>query len=289
MIEKLLYATNFRESTFNIVETLLDLRKIGLKEVVLLYVIEREKVAFVPYGGYLKDEEERLKEIAHIHFEEWKKKLLELGINCKEYIDVGIPTARILRLAEKEGVQLIVIGRRRRFKIKLLLEKLYGGNITTNLLQRSKVPVFVVDKDAEFFRKEKEKFIAKTLFDQVLLATDWSLPAQRAFKYLLNFKDLISKIHIVNVLYERSNGKALRELENKLEETCNFYMKEGIVAEPHVYAGETAEKIIMAAEECHATSITMGTTRRSTFKDILLGNTSRQLVEHTDTPVLIVP
>ena len=289
MIEKLLYATNFRESTFNIVETLLDLRKIGLKEVVLLYVIEREKVAFVPYGGYLKDEEERLKEIAHIHFEEWKKKLLELGINCKEYIDVGIPTARILRLAEKEGVQLIVIGRRRRFKIKLLLEKLYGGNITTNLLQRSKVPVFVVDKDAEFFRKEKEKFIAKTLFDQVLLATDWSLPAQRAFKYLLNFKDLISKIHIVNVLYERTNGKALRELENKLEETCNFYMKEGIVAEPHVYAGETAEKIIMAAEECHATSITVGTTRRSTFKDILLGNTSRQLVEHTDTPVLIVP
>ncbi len=289
MIEKLLYATNFRESTFNIVETLLDLRKIGLKEVVLLYVIEREKVAFVPYGGYLKDEEERLKEIAHIHFEEWKKKLLELGINCKEYIDVGIPTARILRLAEKEGVQLIVIGRRRRFKIKLLLEKLYGGNITTNLLQRSKVPVFVVDKDAEFFRKEKEKFIAKTLFDQVLLATDWSLPAQRAFKYLLNFKDLISKIHIVNVLYERTNGKALRELENKLEETCNFYMKEGIVAEPHVYAGETVEKIIMAAEECHATSITMGTTRRSTFKDILLGNTSRQLVEHTDTPVLIVP
>ncbi|MDL1972573.1 MAG: universal stress protein [Deltaproteobacteria bacterium] len=289
MIEKLLYATNFKESTFNIVETLLDLRKVGLKEVVLLHVIEREKVAFVPYGGYLKDEEERLKEIAYIHFGEWKRRLLELGINCKGYIDVGIPTAKILRLAEKEGVQLIVIGRRRRFKIKLLLEKLYGGNITTNLLQRSKVPVFVVDKDAEIFRKEKEKFIAKSLFDQVLLATDWSPPAQRAFKYLLNFKDLIRKIHVVNVLYERLNGKALRDLENRLEEACNFYIKEGIEAEPHVYAGETAEKIIMAAEECHATSIAMGTTRKSTFKDVLLGSTSRQIVEQADTPALIVP
>lgn len=289
MIKKLLYATNFKESTFNVIETLLDLKSVGLKEVVLLHVIEREKVAFVPYGGYLKDEEERLRKIAYIHFEEWKRRLLGSGIDCKEYVKVGIPIAKILRLAEEENVQLIVVGRKKRPRIRLLLEKLYDGNINTNLLQRSRVPVFVVDKEVEAFRREKEEVIIKGLFDQVLLATDWSPPAQRAFQYLLNFKNLIGKIHVVNVVYENLNGAALRDLEHRLEVACSFYAKEGIGAEPHVYAGETAEKIIMAAEECHATSIAMGTTRKHTFKDILAGSPSRRVAERAEMPTLIVP
>ncbi len=44
-------------------ETVLDLKNAGLKEMVLTYILPREEVSFVPYGGYLK-EEERLKETA---------------------------------------------------------------------------------------------------------------------------------------------------------------------------------------------------------------------------------
>ena len=60
-IRKILFATRFRELSFDALRALLEFKEAGLEEIVLLHVIEREKVGFVPYGGYLKEEEERLK------------------------------------------------------------------------------------------------------------------------------------------------------------------------------------------------------------------------------------
>jgi len=37
-------------------EAVLELQKAGLKEIILASVIPREDVAFVPNGGYLRDE-----------------------------------------------------------------------------------------------------------------------------------------------------------------------------------------------------------------------------------------
>ena len=59
-IEKILFPTKFREFASPL-ESLLVLKEVGIKEVVLYYVIPREDVGFVPYGGYLKEEEERLR------------------------------------------------------------------------------------------------------------------------------------------------------------------------------------------------------------------------------------
>ena len=56
-IEKILFPTKFRELAFDSLESLLVLKEVGLKEVVLYYVIPREEISFVPYGGYLKQEE----------------------------------------------------------------------------------------------------------------------------------------------------------------------------------------------------------------------------------------
>ncbi|MGD8543215.1 MAG: universal stress protein, partial [Desulfobacteraceae bacterium] len=58
-IEKVLFHTRFRDLAFNALEVLLELKPAGLQEVVLTYVIPREEVAFVPYGGYLKDAAEQ--------------------------------------------------------------------------------------------------------------------------------------------------------------------------------------------------------------------------------------
>ena len=65
-IEKVIFHTRFRDLAFNALEAILELKKAGLKEVVLTYVIPREEVAFVPYGGYLKDEAEQLEEVARL-------------------------------------------------------------------------------------------------------------------------------------------------------------------------------------------------------------------------------
>jgi len=70
--EKILFHTRFREMALSALEALLDLTKVGLKEVVLVHVIPREKVAFVPYGGYMKEKETHIKKKARDRFEKWQ-------------------------------------------------------------------------------------------------------------------------------------------------------------------------------------------------------------------------
>ncbi|MDO9462474.1 MAG: universal stress protein, partial [Deltaproteobacteria bacterium] len=63
-IKKLLFVTDFEELWFDALQSLMDLRKVGLSHVVFLQVIEREKVAMHRGTGYLKSEELKLKEMA---------------------------------------------------------------------------------------------------------------------------------------------------------------------------------------------------------------------------------
>jgi len=112
--EKVLFPTKFRELAFNSLESLLELKKIGLKEVVLTYVIPRDEVAFVPFGGYMKDEEERLREEARIRFEDWQEAMSKHGLDSKIIIKVGNPIPKIISIAEEEKVDLIIAGRKKR-------------------------------------------------------------------------------------------------------------------------------------------------------------------------------
>ena len=100
-IERLLFPTKFGELDLNSLESLFMLKDAGLKEVILYYVIPREEVGFVPYGGYLKEEEERIREEVRIRFEDWQKSLSAKEINSRIIIEVGEPVPNILNIAEK--------------------------------------------------------------------------------------------------------------------------------------------------------------------------------------------
>ena len=97
-IRKMLFATKFKELTFEALESLLDLRAVGLDHVVFLYVVERDKVAMHRGIGYQKSEEVKLKEVAHIHFIDWAEYLFEQGMEVGVHIVVGTlvqPAARL--------------------------------------------------------------------------------------------------------------------------------------------------------------------------------------------------
>ena len=62
------------------------------------------------------------------------------GIACETVVQHGPPAETLIKLAEKYGVQQIVIGRRGQSGIKTLL----FGSVAGNLVQTSPVPVVVV-------------------------------------------------------------------------------------------------------------------------------------------------
>lgn len=90
-IQKILFASHFREMASNSLETLFVLKKTGLNLIVLCHIIPREEAGFVPFGGYLKKEADELKEEALIKFEDWQKAITRAGIESRIVIEVGDP------------------------------------------------------------------------------------------------------------------------------------------------------------------------------------------------------
>ena len=137
--ESLLFHTRFRELAFNSLKSVLELKAVGLKKVVLTHVIPREDVGFVPYGGTLKEDLNRTREAARLKFNDWIKTLNDPQVTFRQRIEVGSVNAKILELAGEEQVDLIIVGRKQR----TALEKIYVGTHILDILRRSTVPVLM--------------------------------------------------------------------------------------------------------------------------------------------------
>jgi len=189
-IQKMLFVTKFEELGFDALQSLLSLRKASLNHVVFVNVIERDRVAMRRGAGYLKEEEIRLRETANIRFIDWAEDLFEQGMEVGVYIVVGNLVSEVIKAAQKEETDLIVIGRSH----KGVLEHLYSGSDITELLRRAETPVLV-------YKQLSETAIAiEKPFERPLLAIDWSPASLNAVEYLKSLKDVIQELDIIHVV-----------------------------------------------------------------------------------------
>ena len=274
-IKKLLFVTDFEQLWFDALQSLMDLRKAGLEHVIFLHVIKREKVAFVPYGGYLKGEEAKLREMANIRFIDWAEDLFEAGMECGAYILVGNLVPKVLSVANEEKADLIVTGA-------------HKSTETIEILRRTSIPILVHKYDI----KKNER-----PFERPILVTDWSSPCERAIDYLIALKDILKNVVVVHVIPEKSikglNRTEIQKIERKnkkrLEEVCNTLSTEGISSECHLYMGEVVEQIKNAISEHNVSMVVAGTTGKGAWRARWLGSVSHELVQDSELPILLVP
>lgn len=294
-LTKILFATKFRELAFDALESLFDLKAAGLKEIILAYIIPREEVAFVPYGGYMKDEEERLREQARIRFEDWQEALSKAGLNSKIRIEVGEPIPKLVKIAEKEKVDLIVAGRKKR----TTLEKVYIGSHTLDLLRRSMTIPILISKYMVYYDREGESVrrINEHPFKKPLLATDWSKPSANALDFIISLRGAVDKVdvaHVIGVKISKSLDKSElnrieRESKERLDKYCATLKKAGIEAEAHLTAGRTAPEIMRLSRDLDSTMIVQGTTGKDRVKEFFVGSVSHRIAEVSELPTLLVP
>jgi len=285
-IEKLLFVTKFEELGFDAVRSLLSLTRADLNHVVFINVIERDRFA-MSRVGYRKDEEIRLREAANIRFIDWSENLFEQGLEVGVYIVVGTLVSEVIKAAQKEETDLIVIGRSH----KGMLEHLYSGSDVTELLRRAATPVLL-------YKHLSETSISiEKPFDRPLLAIDWSPASLRAVEYLKGLGDVVSEIGVVHVASEKDlKGtsameiqKTRKETRQKLEEICTLFETEGIDARAHVYIGDPDDEIEKAARDCQATMIVLGSSAKSAWVEKWLGSTPRKYAEESIYPTLLIP
>jgi len=286
-IKKLLFVTKFDVLGFDALKSLLDLRKAALEHIVFVNVIERERVAMRRGTGYHKSEEIRLREAANIRFIDWAEDLFEQGMEVGVYIVVGNLVPQVMKAAQKEEADLIVIGR----SPKKVLEQLYEGSDVIELLHRAAIPVLVYKQLTE------DPTDLELPFKRPLLATDWSPASLRSVDYLKELGSVIEEANVIHVVSEKDLvgsssldvQKTRKAVRGRLEELCDVLEAQGIRARARVYVGNAEEEIEKAARECQSTMIVLGSSARQRWMERWLGSVPRAIAEKSIYPTLLIP
>jgi nucleotide-binding universal stress UspA family protein len=292
--ETVLFHTRFRELAFNSLKAILELKAAGLKKVILAHVIPREEVAFVPYGGMLKEDVQRIREEARVRFDDWIQTVGDPQLEFKQRIEVGATNADLLDIGQAEKADLIVVGRKKRS----LLERVYVGTHVLDLLRRSPIPVLMGKYMVEY--ESRGESLTRTnghIWKRPLLASDWSDPSKRALDATLALKGLVDKILVTHVLGSRRLNNleqpAIQRLEaesrKRLNECCQLIEAAGIPGESHLAMGRTVEEVIELSREHEATMIVLGRTGKDWLHEYWLGGVSHQIAELSELPVLLIP
>jgi nucleotide-binding universal stress UspA family protein len=249
-IAKLLYVTDKENSNFSEVERLMALRRLGLEEVIFLDATGTEA---------------------------WRERVSEYGLKSKALAGQGPVLSRILDAARQEEPSLIAanLNRRRR--------KVLRGSLIKKLLRYSPVPVILLNQETH-----PSGPLEKGMFQHVIYATDWSPVSETVLKYLLNLKEIIEMLEIVNVIHKKLSVRELRSLKQRITQTRRIFLDGGIDAEAHIYAGKPHEEILLAATDYDATAIVMGTSCKSPMQEIMRRSCSYRVAEKADIPVLFI-
>ena len=292
-VERILFPTKFRELSFNSLEQLFPLKDAGLKEIILCHVISRENVGFVPYGGYLKEEEDRLREEAMIRFEDWQKSIDKMGISSRAVIRVGEVIPQILHAADEENADLIVVGKK-----KKTIDHPFAGSHTLEIVTRSKIPSLVSKYMVSYeIDGEHHEKLNNRIFERPMLVTDWSEPSRRAMDFLKSIREVVEEaliFHDIDVekVYRKQTGD-LSQIKKvsmeKLDTFCEDLCREGTACQTHLGAGKILDEILRISRDRQASMIILGTSGKGWLSEFIHGSVSHEVVKLSELPSLLVP
>lgn len=147
MFNKILMPTDGSKSAEKAGEHAISISNVSGGEIIVLYVIDTSYLRAIPQKELRDQVENQLSNEGKEAVDKFKKRLEESQCegHCKNVslitmIKHGKPADVILKTIEKEGVDLVTIGK----SGKHGLERFFQGNTTERVVRGAKVPVHVV-------------------------------------------------------------------------------------------------------------------------------------------------
>jgi nucleotide-binding universal stress UspA family protein len=221
---------------------------------------------------------ERVAILQTTDFRDWVACLDSHGIDTSILTTPSLRADRILELAAETEASLIAVDLARSIPraMKGLIRKLTA---------QATVPILIVNSQARM-----RKVYARSLFANVVLATDWSHKSEKALGYLLALKKILGQLDIIHIITRQLTIGDLRRLKKMLDVTRRIFLQQKIDAESHVYAGKAVEEILTAARDYKATLIVMsGRYETAGWPEKFKKNPSRVVARQAKQPVLLVP
>lgn len=283
MYSKILFATDLSDASELMVDHLPTLIEVGLKEVILVHVVD-----IVHAGGLSGMFQEHDKDM----LEKQRAKLEQRGIAAKSMAPIGFPAYEVNRIADEENVSLIMIGSHGRgWAAKVLM-----GGTGEQIIRDAKKPVLIM----KFTAKEGggRSVYCDNIFKTILYPTDFSNNAEKALPYIK--KTLDAGCEKVVLLHVQEEQRIKPHLEERLEEFNRIdqdrldRIKRELLGlgvknvKTIIEMGKTTPIIMRVSQEEDACLIAIGARGRSLLEEIFIGGTATNVVRHAKMPVLFV-
>lgn len=283
MYSKVLLAMDLSNVSELLVDHLPNLIKVGLKEVVLVHVVNIREA-----GDY----SEKLQEHDKKFLEKQKVKLEEKGIKVKVKVPIGFPSYEINEVAEKEKISIIMVGSHG----KSLIKEMVMGSMGEQIIRDARKPVLIMKVNI----KEDEgcSVYCDNIFESILYPTDFSNDAEKVLPYVKRALD--AGCEKVVLLHVQEEHKIKPHLEHRLDEFNKIdqdrldRIKKELLdlgaknVKTVIKMGKTIPIILKISAEEDACLIALGARGRSLFGEIFIGSTANNVARHAKMPVLFV-
>lgn len=275
MFRKILLSTDLSANSDALIACVAEMKKLGLEEIVLAHVI---------YVANTPGLEDGLKQDARAVLEGRKAELETQGFQVTVELPRGLPAQTLASEADRHDVSLIVVGSHGRGP----LGEAVLGSVSTKLLHLTRRPVLVFPLE---LLEDREAEVCRSLFQNVLLATDFSETAERIIPFASRISvEIGAPLTLFHVLDE---GVGPQEEEGKrflLEAKRNRLRRQGAgETSMDLGQGDPGREIGRKAAEGKFSLILMGSTRKGVLKEIVLGSTTKEVIRHGRVPVMVIP
>ena len=275
--KKVLLCTDFSFESERLVQTLYELKDLGLKEVIIFNVVEIDS-AGSNAPSFQKQKKEALKAD--------QRELEKEGFVVKVDIKIGTAAKDIVKKAEEEDVDLILIGSHGKGFIKRILL----GSTTFDVVRLSKTPVLVEKYQG---REEGHKrVLIKEKFKKVLLPVDYSTHAMNVLEKVKSMQK-IQEILLVSAIEYSQSEKELNEAKDKLEKHLGKIRMDlfnmGFASNYIIKEGTASNNILEVAENEAVDLIILSKRGEGKIKELLIGSTATTVITNSKLPVLIFP
>lgn len=270
-MKKILIPTDFSESAEYALKVAAQIAKENDGEIILLHMLELPHQAGDAVGsGHDIPELMFFKSAAIKKLEDLMEEDFLDGINVSEIIQFELTFDGIMKISQKNNVDLIVMGSHGASGFK----EMFIGSNAEKVVRNSEVPVLII-------KKEQPNFSANNF----VFASDFSDEIKKPFEKVVEFANKFdSTLHLV-MITTPNNFKSTpisHEIMNNF--AASFKINK---FQTHIYNETNVEKgILNFADSINADLIGMCTHGRKGLSHFFNGSISEDLVNHSSLPVI---
>ncbi|MFN8347392.1 MAG: universal stress protein [Spirosomataceae bacterium] len=275
-IQKILVPVDFSEASLNALQTAVAMSKRHQAALVLVHIINPDSVLVFQEGGlifdigtddYINRMSQKLEHLA-------EQTQSDTEQPCTGLVQSGATVESIVKTAEEEGVDIIVMGAH---EVSGLREFLIGTT-AYSILKHAHCPVLTVPAEGRWIDFTKIIFPVRPVISAL---------NKYCFSRTIIQKNRAELI-IMGVL-EYFGKHAVTPLEEETNQLVNLVRRDGIrLKRDFYYCSSIAQTILEKARVFQADLLIVTANLEVQLKDFFTGSFARQIVNHAALPVLLI-